>query len=176
MLYVAELLNREKDLVEVKKGVTHMNVTVKYLPVPLGKVRFHTMISTSLKQLTQMGFTQKDLEDVKSIFADTSLYLLGLTVFVSSVHLLFDVLSFKNDISFWRTRESMVGLSTKALLWRCFSYTVIFFYLKDQHTSMLVIAPAGISVLIEFWKLKKAFKVWCHFFMWQQDLLVIKVI
>jgi hypothetical protein len=36
-----------------------------------------------------------------------------LTVFVSAVHLLLDVLSFKNDISFWRSRESMVGLSTK---------------------------------------------------------------
>ncbi|KAK6010067.1 cleft lip and palate transmembrane protein 1, partial [Ostertagia ostertagi] len=96
---------------------------------------------------------------VKAIFGDTSLYLLGVTVFVSSIHLLFDILSFKNDISFWRSRESMVGLSSKALLWRCFSYTVIFFYLKDQNTSLLVIVPAGISVLIEFWKLKKAFKV-----------------
>ncbi|RCN42970.1 hypothetical protein ANCCAN_11018 [Ancylostoma caninum] len=53
----------------------------------------------------------------------------------------------------------MVGLSTKALVWRCFSYTVIFFYLKDQETSLLVIVPAGVSVLIEFWKLKKALKV-----------------
>ncbi|VDO26402.1 unnamed protein product [Haemonchus placei] len=164
LLYVADLLSREKDLVEMKKGDTHMNITVKYLPVPLGKIRFHTMISSSLKQLLQLGFTQKDLEDVKAIFGDTSLYLLGITVFVSSIHLLFDVLSFKNDISFWRERESMVGLSSKALLWRCFSYTVIFFYLQDQETSLLVIVPAGISVLIEFWKLKKAFKV---SFSWQ---------
>ncbi|KAK6020847.1 cleft lip and palate transmembrane protein 1 [Ostertagia ostertagi] len=29
----------------------------------------------------------------------------------------------------------------------------------NQNTSLLVIVPAGISVLIEFWKLKKAFKV-----------------
>ncbi|XGW12866.1 hypothetical protein V3C99_013483 [Haemonchus contortus] len=164
LLYVADLLSREKDLVEMKKGDTHMNITVKYLPVPLGKIRFHTMISSSLKQLLQLGFTQKDLEDVKAILGDTSLYLLGITVFVSSIHLLFDVLSFKNDISFWRERESMVGLSSKALLWRCFSYTVIFFYLQDQETSLLVIVPAGISVLIEFWKLKKAFKV---SFSWQ---------
>ncbi|KAK6735123.1 hypothetical protein RB195_018360 [Necator americanus] len=159
ILYVAELLNREKNLVELKPENKTVNITVVYQPAPLGKIRFHRMISSSLEQLIELGFTRKDLEDVKGIFADTNLYLLGITVFVSSIHLLFDVLSFKNDIAFWRGRKSMVGLSTKALLWRCFSYTVIFFYLKDQETSLLVIVPAGISVLIEFWKLKKALKV-----------------
>lgn len=159
MLYVADLLHRNKDLVEVTKDMTTANITVNYHPVPVGKIRFHITFSSSLKQLLVMGFTQKDLDDVKAIFADTNLYLLGLTVFISTVHLLFDVLSFKNDISFWHKRESMVGLSSKALLWRCFSYTVVFLYLHDQETSHLVIVPAGISVLIEFWKLKKAFKI-----------------
>ncbi|WKX97608.1 hypothetical protein Q1695_013349 [Nippostrongylus brasiliensis] len=159
MLYVAELLYRRKDLVELKKDMNVANITINYQPVPVGKIRFHRTISSSLQQLTELGFTEKDVDDVRGIFGDTNLYLLGVTVFVSSIHLLFDVLSFKNDISFWRDRESMVGLSTKALLWRCFSYTVIFFYLKDQETSLLVIVPAGISVVIEFWKLKKAFKV-----------------
>ncbi|RCN42971.1 ribonuclease HII, partial [Ancylostoma caninum] len=159
ILYVADLLSREKDLVELKPENKTASITISYQPAPLGKIRFHRMISSSLAQLVELGFTRKDLEDVKGIFADTNLYLLGVTVFVSSIHLLFDILSFKNDISFWRGRKSMVGLSTKALVWRCFSYTVIFFYLKDQETSLLVIVPAGVSVLIEFWKLKKALKV-----------------
>ncbi|KAL6734420.1 hypothetical protein Aduo_004962 [Ancylostoma duodenale] len=159
ILYVADLLSREKDLVELKPENKTASITISYQPAPVGKIRFHRMISSSLSQLIELGFTRKDLEDVKGIFADTNLYLLGVTVFVSSLHLLFDILSFKNDISFWRGRKSMVGLSTKALVWRCFSYTVIFFYLKDQETSLLVIVPAGVSVLIEFWKLKKALKV-----------------
>jgi len=29
------------------------------------------------------------------------------------LQLLFDFLAFKNDISYWRKRDSMVGLSTK---------------------------------------------------------------
>ncbi|VDM52825.1 unnamed protein product [Angiostrongylus costaricensis] len=159
ILYVAELMSREKDLVQLEPNTTVASFQIIYQPVSLGKIRFHRMITSSLAQLLELGFTQRDIEDVKGIFGDTNLYLLGVTIFVSAIHILFDVLSFKNDISFWRSRKSMVGLSTKALLWRCFSYTVIFFYLKDQDTSLLVIVPAGISVLIEFWKLKKAFKI-----------------
>lgn len=96
---------------------------------------------------------------MKGIFADTNFYFLALTVFVAAIHILLDLLAFKNDISFWRGRKTMVGLSTRTLLWRCFSQAVIFFYLLDQQTSLLVLVPAGIGVLIEFWKVTKAFKV-----------------
>jgi hypothetical protein len=51
---------------------------------------------------------------VKGIFIDTNFYFLALTVFVAALHLLLDVLAFKNDISFWRNRKTMVGLSTRS--------------------------------------------------------------
>lgn len=69
--------------------------------------------------------------------------------------LLFDFLSFKNDISFWRKKKTYVGLSLRTTLWRAFSQIVIFLYLVDEHTSMLVTIPAGIATVIEvsnsFW-------------------------
>lgn len=33
---------------------------------------------------------------------------------VCSLQLLFDFLAFKNDISFWKKKKSMIGMSTKA--------------------------------------------------------------
>ncbi|CAG2232785.1 unnamed protein product [Mytilus edulis] len=90
-------------------------------------------------------------------------YFLMLTFAVSAFHLLFDFLAFKNDISYWRQRKTMVGLSTRAVVWRCVSTVIIFFiYLCDQEileTSLLVLIPTGIGAFIEGWKVKKAFKV-----------------
>lgn len=42
------------------------------------------------------GSSDKDIDDVKLMLSDTNPYLLGLTVVVSLLHTIFDVLAFKN--------------------------------------------------------------------------------
>uniref|UniRef100_A0A673GD90 Lipid scramblase CLPTM1L n=1 Tax=Sinocyclocheilus rhinocerous TaxID=307959 RepID=A0A673GD90_9TELE len=146
-------------------GVTHYNSTtelplsISYDSIALGKLRFWIHMQDAVYSLQQFGFTEKDADEIKGIFVDTNLYFLALTFFVAAFHLLFDFLAFKNDISFWKHKKSMVGMSSKAVLWRCFSTIVIFLYLLDEQTSLLVLLPAGIGSLIEVWKVKKAFKI-----------------
>ena len=38
---------------------------------------------------------------------------------------------------------------THTVMWRCFSYTVVFLYLMEEETSLLIQVPAGIGAAIE---------------------------
>ncbi|XP_077405689.1 lipid scramblase CLPTM1L [Vanacampus margaritifer] len=159
LLFVDELSNRVKDLLEINNTTLELPLTISYDAISLGRLRFWIHMQDAVYSLQQFGFTEKDADEIKGIFTDTNLYFLALTFFVAAFHLLFDFLAFKNDISFWKEKKSMVGMSSKAVLWRCFSTIIIFLYLFDEQTSLLVLIPAGIGAIIEVWKVKKALKI-----------------
>lgn len=165
------LKTRLNDLVEMNANTTKLPLTLTYNPISIGKLRLILHVEHALRALKQFGFTNKDVDEVKGIFSEANLYLLCGTMLIGSVHvskkiflkcfalyqtiisavfqLLFDFLSFKNDISFWRKKKSYVGLSLRTTLWRTFSQIIIFLYLVDERTSLLVLIPAGISMIIE---------------------------
>ncbi|XP_014471311.1 PREDICTED: cleft lip and palate transmembrane protein 1-like protein [Dinoponera quadriceps] len=150
------LQTRQRDLQRiVPQNNNTMNVTVEYSPVSLGKLRLVLHVQTAIASLKNIGISDKDVDEVKGIFADTNIYLLGGTVFIAGVHLLFDFLAIKNDISFWRKKSNLIGLSKWTVMWRAFSQTIIFLYLCDEESSLLILIPTGIGSIIELWKLKK---------------------
>jgi len=95
ILYVDELTMRLKDLVIVNSTDKESSITVAYRPISLGKLRLFLQFTSALGSMAGMGFTDKDTDEVKGIFADTNLVLLLVTFGVSAVHLLFDFLAFK---------------------------------------------------------------------------------
>lgn len=165
------------DLQEIPPKTTKLPLTFNYAPIGIGKLRLLLHVEHAMISLKKFGFSDKDIDEVKGIFSDTNLYLLCGTIFIGSVHVsyrefmkntmaiksnlnavffllfsfkvLFDFLSFKNDIAFWRRKKSYAGLSPRAIFWRAFSQIVIFFYLLDEKTSLLVLIPAGMGTLIE---------------------------
>lgn len=153
------LKTRLTDLAEVSTATTSMKFNFHYTPIGIGRLRLMLHVEQALHSLRKLGFGKKDVDEVKGIFSDTNVYLLCGTILVSSVHVLFDFLSFKNDVAFWRGKQTYEGLSMRTTLWRGFSQIVIFLYLVDEHTSLLVLLPAGIGMLIELWKCKKILRI-----------------
>ncbi|KAK0090016.1 hypothetical protein PV325_004149 [Microctonus aethiopoides] len=153
------LHTRHKDLVKITSDSYLMNVTIVYTPVSIGYLRLIYQVKASMEAMKTLGFSDNDIDDAKGIFADTNIYLLISTILIASMHMMFDFLAFKNDISFWRSKGSFEGLSVSTIVWRAFSQTIIFFYLIDEGTSLLVLIPSGISTLIEFWKMKKVLRL-----------------
>jgi hypothetical protein len=100
-----------------------------------------------------------DMDEMKRMFIETDPILLGVTMIVSLLHTVFEVLAFKNDIHFWKNKDSMEGISVKSLYISTGCSIIIFLYLLDNDTSYLILVSSGFGILLDFWKIKKASKV-----------------
>ena len=72
----------------------------------------------------------------------------------SLLHLLFEFLAFQSDISFWQNNKSLAGLSTRAVVTELVSQVVVFLFLMDTDSSLLITVPFFFGVLIQAWKVR----------------------
>ena len=65
------------------------------------------------------------------------------------------------DVQFWRSRRSLEGLSARSVLFGVFQSLIVFLYILDNDTNMVVIISVFVSLLIDCWKITKVlvFKV-----------------
>ncbi|KAI9669814.1 MAG: hypothetical protein M1817_004555 [Caeruleum heppii] len=102
-----------------------------------------------------------EFEEVKRIFLDTNVYLLATTGVVSMLHMVFEMLAFKSDISHWKNKKDNVGVSFRTILANVFMQTIIFLYLIDNSdgTSYMILLGQGFGILLEAWKITKTVDV-----------------
>lgn len=80
------LKTRMTDSTEITKDSKKLTLTFHYSPISIGKLRLLLHVEHALKSLKQLGFSKKDIDEVKGIFSDTNVYLLCGTIFVGSIH------------------------------------------------------------------------------------------
>jgi len=160
LTYMNDFWLLESDQMEV-------NATTARLPLHLKYERISPMV-VFLQKSMERGFQDQvkagvavagNLDDVKRIFTESNPYYLGVTMAVSILHTVFDVLAFRSDIGFWSQNKSMEGLSARTVVINAFMQVIIFLYLLDNDTSMLVLFSSGLGLLIELWKVTKVFLV-----------------
>ena len=132
LVFIDHLSGKRDEYVPLKEK-RQLNITIEYSPMSVGKIRLISMIGASMEQMKTFGLKEADLEDVISIFTETNFYILTLTICVTVLHLVFDFLAFKNDITFWRKRNTVAGLSGRTILWRAFSQIIGFLYLLEEN-------------------------------------------
>ena len=127
---------------------------------------FVSQIDTVMDMEKNMGLAgEDDMDDLKSMFLETNIYLLILTgvywfllywmiKVVSTLHSVFDFLAFKNDIQFWRTRNNMEGLSVRTIFMNCFVNLIVLLYLMNNETSFTIILSNFVGLLIEVYSWK----------------------
>uniref|UniRef100_A0A4W5QGR0 Lipid scramblase CLPTM1L n=1 Tax=Hucho hucho TaxID=62062 RepID=A0A4W5QGR0_9TELE len=149
LLHIDELSVRVKDMMEINGSTTKLPLTISYEGLSLRQFRFWIHMQDVMFSLKRFGFTEVNIDEIKGVLVDNNLYLLALTTLVTAFHFIFEFLAFKNDISFWRKKKNMVGMSRKTVLWRCFSTIVILLKMLEERSSLLVLIPVGIGTTIE---------------------------
>uniref|UniRef100_A0A672Z789 Lipid scramblase CLPTM1L n=1 Tax=Sphaeramia orbicularis TaxID=375764 RepID=A0A672Z789_9TELE len=148
LLLVNELSFRVKDLMEISIDTDYLPLTVSYEGISLRRFRFWIHLQDVVYSLRQFGFTEENIDEIKETLADSNLYLLVLTAVIT---LICEFLALKNDISSWRKKKNMAGMSRKSVLWRSLGTLLIFLHLLEE-TSLLVLLPVGLGACVEVHK------------------------
>lgn len=80
------LQTRVHDLEVVDSKTYNTTIMIKYNPCSAGWLRFVLQVENAMGQLLKMGFTTKDIDEVKRVFSETNVYLLCATMLIGSVH------------------------------------------------------------------------------------------
>lgn len=88
------LKSRMSHLQLLNNSMSDVNITVTVTPTSYGSLRLALHVRLALQQLQSLGFSEKDIDDVKGIFEDTNLYLLSATVLIASFHVSINLLQY----------------------------------------------------------------------------------
>ncbi|KDO26637.1 hypothetical protein SPRG_08041 [Saprolegnia parasitica CBS 223.65] len=156
VMFVDEMGLTSEKLLPLNRSVTELPLKLSYAPMSYARWQMMLTFGSALSQQKELGFGEDDLDQMRSLIADTNPYLLAVTMTVSLLHMLFDWLAFKSDISFWQENQSLVGISVRSMVISFVSQIIIFLYLLEQETTLLILVPSGISIVIQIWKLYRA--------------------
>jgi hypothetical protein len=154
-LYMDEFWLLQEKYIIINETVKELPLQLMYSTISLMKWRFELQMEESWRMQSQFGQSSDDTDQLKRMLMDTNPVLLGITFAVSMLHMVFDFLAFKNDIAFWKNNKSLEGLSVQTIILNAVCQVIIFLYLLDNDTSMMILASSGIGLLIEFWKIKQ---------------------
>lgn len=90
----------------------HLDLSFSHLSFLVWQLQTSMESQWASQQASGLG-TEKEADMLREMLLETSPWLLVLTGVVSLLHTVFDMLAFKNDVQFWRSKKSMAGMSLR---------------------------------------------------------------
>jgi len=160
LLHPSDFWLLDEKLVAVNGTLDEVTISFDVDFTPFWKFTLMAQMEAQWKMQEKLtGGGESDFDMFRSILLDNNPVILAITFCITLLHSLFDMLAFKNDISFFKGKTNMEGLSVRSMIINSFFQVVIFLYLFDNDTSYMVLVSNGIGILIEFWKISKALKI-----------------
>ncbi|KAI0034079.1 cleft lip and palate associated transmembrane protein [Vararia minispora EC-137] len=163
IVFPNEFWHLRSQLVEVNETTPTLPLQIILQPMSYFKFQLFASLTAGFQQAAQQqgGASMAELDEIKRMLTETNPWFLGLTALVSVLHVVFEMLAFTSDVSHWRNKQELVGVSVRLIVINVFTQLVVLLYLVDnnEETSWMILMSSGMGVLIEAWKITKAVNI-----------------
>ncbi|EPQ59002.1 cleft lip and palate transmembrane 1 [Gloeophyllum trabeum ATCC 11539] len=157
IVFANDFWHLRSQYVEINSTTPTLPLQVVFQPMSYFKFQLFASMTHGFNEAAkqQGAGAGAELDEVKRMLVETNPYFLALTGIVSLLHTVFEMLAFKNDVSHWRKKQELVGVSIVA---NVVVQLIILLYLLDnnEQTSWMILFGQGMGLLIEAWKITKA--------------------
>ncbi|KAH9948341.1 cleft lip and palate associated transmembrane protein [Amylocystis lapponica] len=157
IIFPNDFWHLRSQYIEINETTPSLPLQITFQPMSYWKFQiFATMIQGfNEAEKQQGGGSGGELDEVKRMLVETNPYFLALTGIVTLLHMVFEMLAFSSDVSHWRQKQELVGVS---IVTNVVVQIIILLYLIDnnEQTSWMILMSSGVGVLIEAWKITKA--------------------
>jgi len=148
------------QLVEINTTTPILPLHITFYPLSFMKFQLYASLSSGFDEAAKsgQGAATAELDEIKRMLIETNPFLLILTAVVSVLHIVFEMLAFSSDVSHWRNKKELIGVSVRTIITNVLVQLVIRLYLLDNNTdtSWMILMGQGMGILIEAWKVTKA--------------------
>ncbi|KAF8165660.1 cleft lip and palate associated transmembrane protein [Crassisporium funariophilum] len=158
IVFPNEFWHLRSHYIQINETTPSLPVQITFQPMSFFKFQMFASMTHGFNEAAKQQGAGAELDEVKRMLTETNPWFLALTAFVSLLHVLFEMLAFKSDVSHWRQKKEMVGVSVRTIITNVFVQLVILLYLIDNNdnTSWMILMGSGMGVVIEAWKVTKA--------------------
>ncbi|MBW0493351.1 hypothetical protein O181_033066 [Austropuccinia psidii MF-1] len=148
----------KEHFIPINETTTSLHLRLMVHPMSHWKFQLFATMTVAFEQQANKAGGAAELDEIKRMFTETAPWLLITTFVVSALHALFEFLAFSSDVTHWRNKKELVGVSIRTILSNIFVQIVVLLYLLDnsEGTSWIVLIGQGTGVVIEAWKITKA--------------------
>ncbi|KDN53347.1 CLPTM1-domain-containing protein [Tilletiaria anomala UBC 951] len=156
------------DFWHLREHMYQFNASTKSVPLSIElyatswlKFQMLAAFSDSFEKQGASGMAGSEIDMIKTTLLETNPWFLALTVIVSIFHSLFEFLAFSSEVSHWRNKKNLAGVSVGSILTNVVVQLIILLYLLDsrEDTSWTILMGQGVGMAVEAWKLTKAITV-----------------
>ncbi|KAJ2852682.1 Cleft lip and palate associated transmembrane protein 1 [Coemansia brasiliensis] len=146
---------------------THINVDASLRGIGLGWLRLCNYVFHGLQELRSprslIQYSESDVDSLKEMVFEVNPTMLAITMAAMALHMLFEFLAYKEDVSFWsnRSSEGLHGISRSSVIMGVVSAWISLLYMWDRRkeTNVVVLAGAAVGAMVEAWKATKVLRL-----------------